>query len=262
MKKSTVNTICLMLACFFSGAVSLIAQNMPEVVSIREFKLKPETDPIHFHNLSDIGTEQIEEKSRGLHIWIWKGNRGERTGEYLHTYGFDLKATRDYYFPSEEAPAPKMEALMAKIQMPGGVTMGDYAEGFESYTDYAVLGFDTMTDPKGGSVVSLHEIEVPAGKEKAFEELIITKMQPAWQEKVPGMYFYVMKGDRGERKGRYMVAIVFDTLERRNAYFPTADEGPSEELSALSDGIWFDAEIEALGVSEMGSAYTDYILVY
>ena len=262
MKKRTFFNVSLWVLFLCVGNASLWAQNMPEVVSMREITLKTGVDPVNFHNLSDLGSEQIEELSRGMHAWLWKGNRGKRDGQYLHTYGFDLKATRDYYFPKEGEGSPKMNALGAKIQMPGNVSMGDFVEGTDVYTDYVVLGFESMVDPKGGAVVSLHEVEIPTEKQGAFEEFIITKMQPAWQEKVPGMYFYVMKGDRGERKGKYMAAIVFDTLERRNAYFPTADEGPSEELSAISEGMWFDAEIEALGVSNLGTEYTDYLIVY
>ena len=262
MKKSTFLSVSLMTLIVLLGAISVQAQNMPEVVSIREISLKPGVDPIYFHNLSDMGTEQLENLSRGMHAWIWKGNRGARDGEYLYTYAFDLKANRDYYFPKEGEGSPKMEALGAKIQMPGNVTMGELVEGTDAYTDYVVVGFDSMTDPKGGPVVSLHEIEVPSGKEASFEALAINRLMPIWQEKVEGMYIYVLKGDRGERKGKYVMAIIFDSLERRDAYFPQADEGPSEKLESLSAGMWFDEEFESLGISDTGSTYTDYLIVY
>ena len=186
MKSSTLFRMVLIGMFFYLGAAALIAQNMPEMVSLREVTLKDGVDPINFHNLADIATEQIEDLSRGIHTWFWKGNRGKRSGKYLHTWGFDLKASRDYYFPSEGGGAPQMEALMAKVQMPGNVNLGDFVEGLDTYTDYAVLGFNSLVDPKGGAVVSLHEVEVPSGKEEAFEELIITQMQPPGKSEFPG----------------------------------------------------------------------------
>lgn len=261
MNKNAFLNSCLIMTAFLIGASTSLAQ-VPEVFSAREISLKEGVDATEFHEMAKESAQQLAEKSLGMYSGLMKGDRGSRDGKYLATYGFMYKAARDYYFPTEDAKEyPQIAALQAKMSTTRGTSMEDMVTGGETYTDYVMLGFNQIIDPKGGSVVSMHEIDIKAGNEAAFEKFALDQLIPAWQEKVDGMYIYVFKGDRGERKGKYLYAIVFDSVERRDAYFPAAGEGPSDLLASQSEGMWFDDIAEKLGITGLGTNYTDYVFI-
>jgi hypothetical protein len=81
-------------------------------------------------------------------------------------------------------------------------------------------------------VFGLHAIELKPGvDEQAFETFFTEEIAPLYQ-RVPGQMCYLLKGDEGEREGRYLVMIEIESPERRNQLYPRKGDtwGLSEEL--------------------------------
>ncbi|MDW3648386.1 MAG: hypothetical protein R8P61_15075 [Bacteroidia bacterium] len=242
------------------SASALFAQ-IPEVISMRDVGVKEGADTEMLEKMSKHGAKQLAEKSEGMFFALLMGNRGQRKGKYMHSYAFATKEQRDHYFPKEGADAPQhTQDLFNSISFPGDQNPNSFLEGGELYTDYVILGYDQMEAPKGGAVVSIHLLEVAEGKEAEFEKMVTESIHPLWQKNIEGMYIYVLKGDRGARKGKYIQMMMFDSMERRDAYFPVEGEGFSEELAKqITDELWPAKKFEALGMSSSG--YTDYHFV-
>ena len=250
--------LSFLVLSFFSS--SLFAQ-IPEVISMRDVGLKEGADTEMLEKMAKHGAQQLAEKSDGMFFGLLMGNRGQRKGQYMHSYAFASKEKRDHYFPAADAEAPQhTQDLFNSISFPDDQSPEGFLTGGEVYTDYVILGYDQMETPKGGAVVSIHQLEVAEGNEAAFEKLVTESIHPIWQKEIEGMYVYVLKGDRGARKGKYIQMLMFDSLERRDAYFPVEGEGFSEELAKqITDELWPAEKFEALGISSTG--YTDYHFV-
>lgn len=257
-KTSLLSCIVLLLS------LQISAQNFPEVISVRKIKLKPETNPVEFQNtMKDLG-EGLKKNGKGISAKLWYGDRGERKGEYLHTWIFELKANRDYYFPQPDAPSySKLVALYDEMNIETNPVDPRVEEsGASIYTDYVVLGFDDMDSPKWGDMLAFREIEVKPGQEKTFESFVIDQLHPMMQKHINGMYSYVLKGDRGERKGKYLFVYCFSNYETRNRYFPKEGEGGSEIYAeALEDLSGLDAQLQGFLVEDSANNYTDYLIV-
>ena len=82
----------------------------------------------------------------------------------------------------------------------------------------------------------------------------------------PGSKWYLLKGERGDREGKYLVMSEFESLEARDRFAPKPDES-SEEAERFMEthkealGAVF-AEWEKLA-SPVGAPtiYTDYVVV-
>jgi hypothetical protein len=76
-------------------------------------------------------------------------------------------------------------------------------------------------------VMSMHETILHHGvSEEAFERFLREDLPPAMAN-FTDFKMYVLKGERGDRKGRYMTVVEFESLEARNRYFPGSGQ-PSE----------------------------------
>ena len=73
----------------------------------------------------------------------------------------------------------------------------------------------------------LHEIELRSDvKAEDFEQFVIEEVNLS--QLLPGVATTVLKGDRGEREGRYLLMMEFESTESRDRLFPTPGQ-PSEE---------------------------------
>lgn len=78
-------------------------------------------------------------------------------------------------------------------------------------------------------VYGVHDIELGDGVDsKEFESYVIEKFVPAWQESKNGLRMLVLKGDRGERKGKYQLVYAFDSVDTRDKFFPPETQRPSD----------------------------------
>jgi hypothetical protein len=109
-------------------------------------------------------------------------------------------------------------------------------------------------------VYSLHMIALKAGAsgpgfERFFHEEIEAVPAPG------GITLRLLKGDRGERKGRYLLMFEVESVERRNQLFPEA--GPAARQMSGEVMQWMRAGAAALaGWGEYATPFdvisTDY----
>jgi hypothetical protein len=113
-------------------------------------------------------------------------------------------------------------------------------------------------------VLGMHTVELKPGvNEQEFEEFIKTDVLPLYR-KVPGQMVHLLKGDRGERGGKYLVLIELESVERRDQIYPPAgdDWGVAEDVQQLVGDI--DPILEKLSTFVVGfpdPAFTDYVMV-
>jgi hypothetical protein len=76
-------------------------------------------------------------------------------------------------------------------------------------------------------VFGLHEVELPAGlTPEEFEEGL--GKQLASLPEYEGWKTYLLKGDRGERAGKFLVLFEMESVEARDRYYPSEGEESNE----------------------------------
>jgi hypothetical protein len=107
----------------------------------------------------------------------------------------------------------------------------------------------------------LHEIELHSDvKPEDFERFVVEEVNRG--QLLPGVATLVLKGDRGEREGKYLLMMEFDSAESRDRLFPTPGQ-PSEEAQRYLESSWATKEKWAafgrvLGTTDIS---TDYVVV-
>ena len=76
-------------------------------------------------------------------------------------------------------------------------------------------------------VFGMHEIELnPGVKEDDFENFFLNEVVKA--PFYPGWSFRLLKGDRGERKGKYIMLVDIESVEARDRFSPAANQNSEE----------------------------------
>ena len=109
-------------------------------------------------------------------------------------------------------------------------------------------------------VLSVREFELRSGvKPETFEAFVRQEVANVTKD-AAGMKIRILKGDRGKRKGRYVLLWEFDSVASRNAYFPKEGGFASpafreawKKMSSVMDKF--------SGYVKEASAYTDYVVV-
>lgn len=113
-------------------------------------------------------------------------------------------------------------------------------------------------------VYGFHTITLrPDANEADFERYILEEYLPTasiW----PGWKPRLLKGDRGEHAGQYVLLFEIDSVEARNRYYP-AEGQMSEEAQAVAQGYTSEAQaifnkFNTFTASE-NDIHTDYIEV-
>ena len=127
----------------------------------------------------------------------------------------------------------------------------------------AVAQMSSDLNPKTNEaqVIAVHQLELkPEVKEKDFEHLIIDKLLPLY-DKIDGQKAFLMKGDRGNRTGKYAIFLTFESVEVRDRIYP-AKGGISEDFEKVlegSDPIW--DQLNSYVVGDVFGNHTDYLRV-
>src|SRR5262245_52617095 len=90
-----------------------------------------------------------------------------------------------------------------------------------------VRAADTRKDG-GGPVISVREFELRSGvKPQEFEKYARDELTHALSQAKTGTRFRILKGDRGDRKGGYLLIWEFESVAARNEFFPKEGGGAS-----------------------------------
>lgn len=101
----------------------------------------------------------------------------------------------------------------------------------------------------------------PGVTEQQFEEFFATRFLPEW--KVPGWSIRLLKGDRGDRAGRYLVMYEAERVELRDQLAPESNVLAAdfyEKYFKPLEGVAEEWKKLALYPSE-STIYTDYFVV-
>src|SRR5258706_3571354 len=76
-------------------------------------------------------------------------------------------------------------------------------------------------------IFGMHMIGLRTGvKDEDFEKFFREKVVPLTFP--PGWKTYLLKGERGDRKGKYLVMVEIESVEARNRFSPTPDQFTEE----------------------------------
>jgi hypothetical protein len=113
-------------------------------------------------------------------------------------------------------------------------------------------------------VFGLHEIELSPGvTNEEYERFVREKVTSL--ANFPGWNWYLLKGDRGQRDGKYLLLLEIESVAARDRFAPMPDQ-ESEEARKFAEAHPEDAavyaELEKLGsVPGVSTLYTDYVVV-
>ncbi len=72
------------------------------------------------------------------------------------------------------------------------------------------------------------------------------------------MSMVVLKGDRGERKGKYQIVYHFDSIATRDKFFPSEEEPASDRYRNTMASVAADVVQDLQRFPFDGEVYTDY----
>jgi hypothetical protein len=105
-------------------------------------------------------------------------------------------------------------------------------------------------------VYAFHMVALKAGargpdSERYFHEVLESGPM------LSGMTIRLLKGDRGDREGKYLVMFEFESVERRNQLFPEA--GPAPRQTSEEFMQWMSAQGPTLAKWDEYATPTDVI---
>jgi hypothetical protein len=106
-------------------------------------------------------------------------------------------------------------------------------------------------------VFTIHTMELREGvSEEDFEKLFLEKLVQAWSKL--GWKGHILKGNRGQRKGKYAAIWEIPNVEARDRIFPEEGKDRSEEAARLL-GPEFDALLQKMDTFTVDWNFTDYV---
>jgi hypothetical protein len=104
----------------------------------------------------------------------------------------------------------------------------------------------------------IHEIELKPGvKEEDFEEFMVEQVYALpWP-----CEFTLLKGDKGERDGKYLVLMVFESTEARDRWDPVSGWITGEGRRFFQTHAATVEKYEAMATPVGETIYTDYVVL-
>ena len=269
---STMVIVLTIIGCSQSGGGDQSSQSnnpaLGEVIAYRKITLLSHSKEGKYLQQTMTSNRMWNKNLSGLHSATFKGDRGERAGQFCGVWMFESLEKRDGYFPltnkgdEHGTGVEEFSNVATMINNTTGNINYTYvpkeSEATGVYTDYVVLGFDQLKNPTLGGLFALREYDIKPGMEAEFEEFCVNTSAPAFQDNFPGMEIYYLIGDRGARKGKYAEILSFESVDKRDYYFPTHDSTNAE----IADEFW--KMYETTNVERFlanPASYTDYFKV-
>jgi len=93
-------------------------------------------------------------------------------------------------------------------------------------------------------IISIHELEVPEDQRAEFEKFFRDDF--CRFQGLEGWHYSLLKGQRGDRTGKYAVLIEFDRPEDNYRYFPVENQGSKEFEQVVATHSEFYAKLNKL----------------
>ena len=107
-------------------------------------------------------------------------------------------------------------------------------------------------------VFSIFHFELHPGVDgAAFEQFVNEEVYPATVRS--DLIIYVLKGDRGERNGKYLAMFEFESVEARNRYWP--EDGLPSAAGQAFVAPWITKCSTLAQTTETGATVTEYVVV-
>jgi hypothetical protein len=108
-------------------------------------------------------------------------------------------------------------------------------------------------------VVGIHEVELRPDVQAAdFERFVLEEFIPAHQQ-LAGFEIALLKGDRGQRSGQYVIVGTNDSIERRDQLFPLNGEFSEEIQRVLAENAAMWEKLRTFVVAFPDPQFTDYV---
>ena len=241
---------------------------MPNAVTIGEVMLRCGVDAADFEKFAAEEYNPFGQLP-GAEYYILKGVRGDRTGGYLHL-------VRSEVVTSASARNRRGEEALSR-HLPEQAT-GEPADEFQQWIRFG-LGQATAAKWDSWAQTGLYTAYRTVGKEMAEmpEEVLIepVMLRPGVSEadferfvteqyyamsRLSGEEGYLLKGDQGDRAGKYMLLIAYESVEVRNRRSTSGGE-LSREMQK-----WLHSSLVQTTVTKWDSLahtglYTSYVVL-
>jgi len=117
------------------------------------------------------------------------------------------------------------------------------------------------TKLESGNLFGLHSYEISFKADVTpdqFEDFYIDEYIPAFEESMPGVKLFLLKGERGEYTGKYGALIYFKSLEERNHWIPEPGSMSEEGAKAMEKTQPYIERLDEMISYER--KYTDWII--
>ncbi len=235
---------------------------MVQVMTICEVMLRPGVSALDFEQFVR-GEFCSSPEFPGAESFILKGDRGDRTGSYLHLRLWEEIATRNRYFPGDGTlPLAEQDAARRR----------EYTQWLQKLFSLVQMGIDTSYVLLGKEMRTMTEEVLiegvllrPGVSEADFERFAIEEYY--LMTRLPGEEGFLLKGDRGDREGGYLLLIAYENLEIRQRR-SSGKKGQTVQHGWVSEEMrkWLDSDSVQLTVKKWNSLaqtglYTSYVVL-
>ena len=110
-------------------------------------------------------------------------------------------------------------------------------------------------------VLGMHALELkPDCSAEEFEAFMKRDVLPVYR-RVPGQTVHLLKGDRGERAGKYLLLIELESAERRDQIYPSEGVIAEDVLQLVGNIEPLLATLSTFVADFPDPKYTDYLIV-
>ena len=166
-----------------------------EVIAFRTVDLISHAKESKYIRQSKIANNIWSTKLPGSSQTLYKGDRGERAGQFCGIWMFESIEKRDYYFPlinEGDEHGTGIEKFMAVAALVnkriGNVNYTYVPDEFKEtgvYTDYFVLGYDQLENPTLGGLIAIRKLDIKSGMELSMRNFARILSYPLGRNSYP-----------------------------------------------------------------------------
>lgn len=163
-----------------------------------------------------------------LPLHAFRADRGEQTGDFLLAWS----GSREGLNGASEVLSPDALAEAGVTAEGGATDLRDPG----AITEYELVGAETARPLPDVELLGIHRIQVIPEWVTAFDAFVRDTLYTTFADRAPGMRLLYYKDV--DRVGEYILIFTFDTVERREEYFPTGQpetEALTEAFRPMSD---------------------------